>query len=103
ESELGFVLRPRLLFAARTFAPDLTIDDGKLRVALRRHVHLGDNETRRVRQRLRIDVGAAGNDDGAGAAAERIAARAGERRIETRRGHDSRGAESTVAADHDGG
>src|SRR5690348_13225511 len=93
KSKSSVILLPRLVLAACAFTPALRVNFRKARVAVRRLAHLCDDEPRRQRQRLLIDVGAAGDDDGAAIAPQRVAARSFERRVETRCDQNSRRAE----------
>src|SRR6516165_10198931 len=103
ESKRGFVLLAGLLFATRSFAPDFAVDNGKSGVAVDALVHLGDDKPGGAQERLRIDVGAAGDDDRARVAPQGVAARSFQRRVEIRRHHNSWRTEGFVTADHDRG
>ena len=95
EGERGFVRGGGLVLFAPSFAPELRIDDRKTPIAVDGFVNLGDDKARRRRQHLRINVGAAGDDDGIGAPPQSVAARGRQGGVEARRDDDARRGEGS--------
>lgn len=91
------------MLTARHFAPDIAIDRGKKRIAVDAFVHFRDRKPCRQGQDLRIDVGAAGDEDGVGIPPQCVAARHRQSGFEARRDHQSRCGKSAIAAHDDGG
>jgi hypothetical protein len=103
EPESAVVTFGRRMFVACGLAPDFGIDRWEARVAVDAAVNLGNDETRSQGQRLGVNLGAAGDDDGVRLPAPGVAAGRGKGGVDARGDDRARRGEFAVTAHHDGG
>src|ERR1700722_13805336 len=73
KSKSGIVAGRRCTFIAGDFVPNPPIDRRKTRISVDRAVHIGNVQTGGQRHGLGINIGAAGDNDGVHAGAQRVA------------------------------